>query len=341
MIDLSYLLNIRRQQHHEETLFLKIMFTHHHIKPQLWRLFLDLAEMGSLSQLANARDTTQPQLSRQLAELESLCAGALFKRHGRGMTLSELGQWCYPKVKDLMNQSDQLEEDIRSSAGNPIGQVRIACIPSTVLAIVLPVIQKAKELYPSVKLMVQEALDSQMDERLKSDNFDLALRYINFKHIRENDEMLFKTDSYLVGPIGDKATKASSVDFKSLSELNLILPCRPSMWRDHLDDLAAQKGFKLKVTEQADSLIIQKSMVLQAQSSGPLMHTILGPLAIRSELASKSLQASRIVNPDIKRAVAITGNNHRHPSLAQTVIKDLIKSQAKMIFGEDHLISQL
>jgi hypothetical protein len=71
------------------------------------------------------------------------------------------------------------------------------------------------------------------------------------------------------------------------------------------------------------------------------MHTILGPLAIRSELASKSLQASRIVNPDIKRAVAITGNNHRHPSLAQTVIKDLIKSQAKMIFGEDHLISQL
>jgi DNA-binding transcriptional LysR family regulator len=317
------------------------MVNQNHIKPQLWRLFLDLAEMGSLSQLANAWDTSQPQLSRQLAELEDLCGAPLFNRHGRGMTLSEIGQWCYPKVKDLLNQSDQLEQDIRTNAGNPIGQVRIACIPSTVQAIILPVIQKANQLYPKVKLIVQEALDSQMDERLKSDNFDLALRYINNKHIRDSDEILFETDSYLVGPKGDKVTKASRIDFKSIAHLNLILPCRPSMWRDHLDDLAAQQGFKLNVTEQADSLIVQKTLTQNKNIPSQTMHTILGPLALRSEIENKTLQASRIVNPNIKRSVAITGNKNRHQSLAQTVIKDLIKTQAKEIFGDFDGISRV
>ena len=113
------------------------------------------------------------------------------------------------------------------------------------------------------------------------------------------------------------------------------------MWRDHLDDLAAQQGFKLNVTEQADSLIVQKTLTQNKNIPSQTMHTILGPLALRSEIENKTLQASRIVNPNIKRSVAITGNKNRHQSLAQTVIKDLIKTQAKEIFGDYDGISRV
>ena len=47
------------------------------MRPAAWQLFVDLAEEGSLSRLALRSGRAQPQLSRQLAELE-----ALLKRRG-------------------------------------------------------------------------------------------------------------------------------------------------------------------------------------------------------------------------------------------------------------------
>ena len=303
-----------------------------HIKPSLWRLFLNLVEMGSLSKLCNASDTAQPQLSRQLAELENLCGGKLFKRHGRGLTLTELGLWCYPRVKDLIHQSEQLEHDIRSSAGTPIGEVRIASMPSAVLPILLPVIQKAKNLYPAVKLVVQEALDSQMDERIKNGNFDLAIRYINSQQIQESDEVLLRADSFLVGSPKDRVTKAKTVDFSDLAQLHLILPCRPSLWRNHLDGVALQKGFKHVVIEQTDSLDLQKALIHQTSTLDKTVHTILGPLAIQTELAAQTLQASRIRDPELSRFIAITSNPKQQRTIARKLIQDLIKDQANAIF---------
>ena len=303
-----------------------------HIKPNLWRLFLDLVEMGSLSKLSNAQDIAQPQLSRQLAELESWCGGALFKRNGRGMALTELGQWCYPRVKDLIRQSEQLEHDIRTSAGTPIGEVRIASMPSAVIPILLPVIQKAKSLYPEVKLIVQEALDSQMDERLKNGNFDLAIRYIHAQHLNDSDDILLMAGSYLVGPKTDRLTQSKTINFADLANLHLILPCRPSQWRNHLDDVALQKGFKLQVIEQADSLALQKAMVQNSSERGKTVYTILGPLAIQDELSKRSLQVSQITDPELTRAVAITSNPKQQSTQAKEMIKELIKVQARTIF---------
>jgi len=61
------------------------------MRPTAWQLFLDLAEEGSLSRLALRQERAQPQLSRQLADLEAACGTPLFVRHARGLQLSEYG----------------------------------------------------------------------------------------------------------------------------------------------------------------------------------------------------------------------------------------------------------
>ena len=55
------------------------------------QLFLEVAEAGSLSKVAARRQTVQSHVSRQITEFEKQCGGRLFRRTGRGVELTELG----------------------------------------------------------------------------------------------------------------------------------------------------------------------------------------------------------------------------------------------------------
>jgi LysR family nitrogen assimilation transcriptional regulator len=294
------------------------------MRPPLWRLFIDLAEQGSLSKVSMLRDIAQAQLSRQLSELEAQCGGALFIRHGRGVHLSELGRWALPRVQAWLAHTEQLANDIRSGSGVPIGEVRIGTMPSTVRPLLCPVLARAKVRYPLVRINVREALDSQMDEGLHSAKFDLAIRYLHPQNLKSSDRVLRQVDSFLVGPVGDKVTRQNTVAFAELAHLPLVLPCRPSLWRDNLDSLARAQGFSLQVALEADSLTVQKDMVMQAG-----MHTLLGPMALQPELQNQQLQAAKIIDPELPRMMALTTRAGMVETLAQQVIAELIVETAQ------------
>lgn len=299
------------------------------MRPQLWRLFIDLAEHGSLSKVSMLRDIAQPQLSRQLAELEAQCGGPLFTRHGRGVDLSEMGRWALPRVQAWLAHTEQLANDIRTGSGVPIGEVRIGTMPSTVRPLLCPVLARAKVLYPLVRISVREALDSQMDEGLHSAKFDLAIRYLHPHHLKSSDRVLRQVDSFLVGPVGDKVTRKKTVAFAELANLPLVLPCRPSVWRDNLDRSATAQGFDLKVALEADSLTVQKEMVIQAG-----MYTLLGPMALQPELQQQQLQAAKIVGPELPRMMTLTTRAGMQETLAQQVIAQLIVETATELMSK-------
>ena len=292
------------------------------MRPQQWRLFLEVAEHGSLTKVAQARDMAQPQLSRHLAEIEAQCGGALFRRHGRGLTLTDLGEWAVPRVQAWIQQTDQLASDLRHGAGMPVGKVRLAAIPSTLQKWVCPIILQVQVRYPMVKLEVIEALDSQMDEGLTSGHFDLAIRYLQKSSIRNEDRILKSVDTFLVGRPQDDLLQRESVPFMALREQPLILPRRPSVWRELLDRIANSQGFKLRVVLEADSLSIQKQMVLQG-----LGFTLLGPMALESDSNTAQLKVARLVQPEIPRVVALTAQHVRPASQAQQAVSDLIADQ--------------
>ena len=58
-----------------------------------WKLFIDAAELGSLSKVALAYGTSQPHISRQISELEQECGGRLFQRTGRGVVARDGQRW--------------------------------------------------------------------------------------------------------------------------------------------------------------------------------------------------------------------------------------------------------
>ena len=94
------------------------------------KIFVQVAELGSLSKAASVTGVPQSAISRKITALEQDCSGRLFHRTGRGVTLTEFGQRVLPRIKALIDDAQQLSDDLKSSAGVPAGTVRIGFLPS-------------------------------------------------------------------------------------------------------------------------------------------------------------------------------------------------------------------
>ena len=66
------------------------------------RVFLEVAEQGSITRAAQALHLTPPAVSMQVKELESQVGVPLFDRHGRSVSLSLAGEYFLVHAKRLL-----------------------------------------------------------------------------------------------------------------------------------------------------------------------------------------------------------------------------------------------
>lgn len=265
------------------------------------RLFLEVAELGSFSKVAAQRSTVQSHISRQISHFETSCGGALFRRTGRGVVLTEFGEHVQQRVRVWLKDSEEMFAEIKQTANVPMGEVKIGVLPSAAHPLMTHVFKKLHREYPKIKLNIREGQGSELDALLDTGVVDMAILF-RYKKPSGNDETLLATAStYLVSSPGLSLTYSETVDFKRLEGLPLVLPRRPSHWRSILDETARSKGFSLISEVEADSLRVQKEII----AANPHMYALLGPFSIDDELKMGKLQAAKVTGPDLKRFVTL------------------------------------
>lgn len=304
-----------------------------------WKLFIDAAELGSLSKAAVAYGASQPHISRQIGDLESECGGRLFQRTGRGVVLTELGRRIAPKVRAWLAVTEQLANDVRTTAGKPIGTVRIGILPSTAHPLVSTLYYRLKERYPLVQLRVREGQGAQLETWLENGSVDLAILFRHSQTPKNGDIYLVEAATYLVSAAGNPLTCQPTVPFSVLHNLPLVTFCRPNSWRDKLDQIAIERGISFNVVVEADSLSLQTHII----SDGG-MYALLGPYAITAASKSCRLQASKLVDPVVSRHIAIAMSPHGELTLAcrtvMQVTREIAQSRAVEFVTQFDLVKQ-
>ncbi|WP_284615108.1 LysR family transcriptional regulator [Aquabacterium humicola] len=268
----------------------------------LVKLFLEVAEAGSLSKVANRRQIVQSHVSRQITEFESQCGGKLFRRTGRGVELTELGTRAAARLRAWVQATEQLEQDLRSESGQLMGEVRLGIIPSAAHPLVTHLFAELQDKHPAVRLSIAEAQGAELDAMLDSATVDLAVLFRFSKPSGSDERQLGVAKTYLVSAPDDPLTRAPTLNFARLKGLRLVLPRRPSHWRNALDDTARSLGFRLEAVAEADSLTVQKELVART----PGLYSVLGPYSIAADLKSGRVQASQLVRPDLCRYVSLS-----------------------------------
>lgn len=289
------------------------------------KLFLEVAEAGSLNKVAARRQTVQSHISRQITEFEAQCGGRLFRRTGRGVVLTELGARAATRLRAWLQATEQLAQELRSESGQVMGEVRLGIIPSAAHPLVTRLFEELQARHPAVHLNIAEAQGAELDALLDAGTVDLAVLFRFSRPSGGDERLLSVANTYLVSAPGDPLTRAATLNFARLKDLRLVLPRRPSHWRNALDETARSLGFKLDSVAEADSLTVQKELVAR----NPGLYSILGPFSIAPELRAGRLQATRLVRPDLCRHVALSFPRQGKLSPACRVVADAVEQLVK------------
>ena len=92
---------------------------------ELMETFVRIVDAGSLSAAAAQLGTTQPTVSRRLQALERSLGVRLLRRSTHSMTLTEDGQRCLERARELLASWHAFEADLRGAGDEPEGTLRV------------------------------------------------------------------------------------------------------------------------------------------------------------------------------------------------------------------------
>lgn len=87
--------------------------------------FVRIVEAGSLSAAAQQLETTQPTISRRLKALEQSLGVRLLQRSTHRMRLTEDGERCFQRARELINHWESFETELRGAHASPEGVLRV------------------------------------------------------------------------------------------------------------------------------------------------------------------------------------------------------------------------
>ncbi len=140
------------------------------------RVFIEVAERGSLTHAAERLEMSPAMVSRYLAAMESWVDARLLHRTTRRIALTDAGQAVLSSCQQLL----ELAEDVQHLAGNrnrePEGKLRVATSSSFAEAQLTTAIVDFQRLHARVQV---ELLVADRAVNLVEDRIDLAVRLTN------------------------------------------------------------------------------------------------------------------------------------------------------------------
>lgn len=288
-----------------------------------WRVFLRVAEAGSLSKAALALAMPQSMVSRAISHLERQCGERLFVRTGRGVVPTDFGAQLRPRVARLAAEADTLVEEIRSVRGQPMGDVAVGLLPSAVPRYAGALAVAVRERMPAVRLHLVEGASAQLEEHLREGRLDMAVVLREEAAGVGDARLLTQVHLHLIGLRGHPALKRRYVPLAKLAGVPLVLPSRPHLLRTRLDRLAAEHGLQFQVVVEADSVQLQCE-VAAAGAGLAIASTAAGAMDSR-------LTAARIVEPELERFVVLVESPRRPHTRATREVLALICRLAQQL----------
>jgi DNA-binding transcriptional LysR family regulator len=130
------------------------------------RIFHAVADAGSLTHAGETLHLSQSAVSRQIRALEESLSTTLFRRHARGLILTEQGELLFEATRTMTKRLDATAARIRDSEDEVFGELRVTTTTGFGTLWLAPRLNRLFERYPKLKI------DLMLEERI----LDLPMR---------------------------------------------------------------------------------------------------------------------------------------------------------------------
>jgi DNA-binding transcriptional LysR family regulator len=140
------------------------------------RYFVEVARCGNFTYAARRLYTTQPNVSKQIAQMEQELDVSLFVRTKRSVRLTPAGQLLYDHMKDLPEELETLFAQARALSKRDEAHLTIGILEGQeVNARLLTQLKLAQEVYPNLDVEIERNSFSNLRNGLKTGHYDLIV----------------------------------------------------------------------------------------------------------------------------------------------------------------------
>lgn len=192
---------------------------------ELYKVFYEVANVGSISKGADKLMISQPAVSQSIQTLEYELGGKLFTRTPKGVILTNEGKELYNYIKEGMNYFINGTNKFMSLKELDSGVLNIGATTTISENYLMPYLSKYHSLYPNVKINIVNELTENLFKELRNGNLDIIIASIP-ENIKD-----FKVE--FISDLHDIFVSSKKEKIDDLS--NLLLQKSPSMNRTNFD----------------------------------------------------------------------------------------------------------
>lgn len=140
------------------------------------RYFVEVARCGNFSEAARRLYTAQPNVSKQIAQLEQELDFPLFIRNKRTVKLTAAGELLYDYLKNVPDELSQVIEQAKVLARRDEAHLTIGILEGQeVNSLLLTRLNLARELNPTLEIEMERSSFSNLQSGLRSGRYDLIV----------------------------------------------------------------------------------------------------------------------------------------------------------------------
>ncbi len=139
------------------------------------KYFLAVTREQSISKAAEALFITQPNLSRQMQNLEKEIGQQLFIRGTKKITLTQAGQLLRKRAEEIIELYNQTETELHTPITDISGDIYIGGGESYVMGLIAKAARSVRRDYPKVKFHIFSGDSGTVSERLDKGLIDFGI----------------------------------------------------------------------------------------------------------------------------------------------------------------------
>jgi len=280
--------------------------------------FLAVADTRSFTRAAERLHVTQPTLSHQIKQLESMVGTVLFDRSTKEVELTAAGRLFKPYCERILKEIEASALAISELEGLMRGTLRMAVFHSFSHSMLPAIMSEFALRYPGVHVITRLVPRLDMERDLINAELDMAVAYAAGDNDQIVAEPLF--DEELVLVVGSKCPHAGrkSLPMRELAELPLVL-------------LTPEFGARQFVDRFFSETCQHPHVVLEMNAIDPILATtrhsgLATVLSAGAILDASGLHIVRLTDPAPKRMVGILWRRNGHRSAAALRMAEMIRA---------------
>ena len=184
---------------------------------------LAVAEHQNFTKAALKVFVTQPTLSMQIQKLEDELGVKIFDRSKKPIQLTETGRKIVNQARNIVNESDRIQDIVDQEKGFIGGTFRLGIIP-TVMPTLLPMfLNNFIKKYPKVKLKIEEFHTEAIIDRLNDGHLDAAIAATPLELEGIKEQVLYYEPFVAYIPNGHRLSQNTKLNVDDLDIDDMLL----------------------------------------------------------------------------------------------------------------------